>query len=94
MSAYGTKREFGEGHFQVGNPTHCRPPSPSVGLLPDGRPDSEGSRTSIVDPTETEILPCSIGPICLKGADAGQGALEITSDTVLVKSNACSHVHL
>ncbi len=32
MSPYGTKREFGQGHFQVGKPTHCRPPTPSVGL--------------------------------------------------------------
>jgi len=55
-SAYGTKREFGQGHFYAGNPTHCRPPSLSVGLPPDGRPDSEGSRTSIVDPMPTFMM--------------------------------------
>ena len=31
-SGNGTKREFGQGHFQVGKPTHCRLPIPSVGF--------------------------------------------------------------
>ncbi len=67
MSAPGTKREFGQGHFQVGKPTHCRLPTPSVGLPPDGRPDSEGSRTSIVDPNRTFAPTTSVSGILVTG---------------------------
>ena len=50
FSACGTKREFGQGHFRVGKPTHCRLPTPSVGLPLDGRPDSERQRKHVHDP--------------------------------------------
>lgn len=41
MSAPGTKREFGPGHFQVGKPTYCRLPSPSVGFNPEAAANTD-----------------------------------------------------
>jgi len=49
MSAYGTKREFGQGHFQVGKPMHCRRSNPSVGSSTVSKPESEALRARAFD---------------------------------------------